>query len=705
MPQLDSIFRPRSIAVIGASQHPGKIGWEIVHNIIKYGFQGKLFPVNPSADFVHSLKSYKNVKDIPDDVDLAILVVPRSKVLQAVDDCGAKGISGLVVITAGFKEVSEEGAKLEEQLKQKVRKYGIRMVGPNCMGIINTEERVQLDATFAPELPVRGKVGFVSQSGALGVTILSLSRERNLGFSMFASVGNKTDVSSNDLLEYWKNDPDTDLVLLYLENFGNPKRFTQLARKFTRHKPILAVKSGRTPAGARAASSHTGALATLDVGTDAIFEQCGVLRANTIDELFDYATALSSQPLPVDHRVAILTNAGGPGIMATDAAVGLNLQLADYTSETRDALRKIIPAESNPNNPLDLLAGATPEDYRKALDILLKDRNIGAVLVISVPPIMVDPVQVATAVSEVSKQQTKPVLGCFMGVKDILRIIRDTSQSMIPLYAFPESAVRALNGMVQYSRIKNRTYEEPHQFEVDRKRAEEVITTAAKENRIQLTQPEIQVLFKSYGIPVPDTIQARSIAEAVSGAEKIGFPVVVKAWMKTKQHKSDFGGVSVDLRNGEEVESAYRKMEMRIQQEGLHPEFQGVDLQPMIRGGKEVIIGVFQDATFGSLLLFGLGGIYVETMKDTIFRAVPITQSDALHMIRNIKGFPLLNGIRGEQPVDLEFLVEILQRISQLASDYPQIRELEINPFIITPDQKFSAAVDVRAYLALGSKG
>ncbi len=726
MHQLDTIFRPRSIAIIGASQFPGKIGWEIVHNIIKYEFQGKLFPVNPRADFVHSMKCYRSVVDIPDHIDLAILSVPRSEVLAAVDECGKKGIPGLVVITAGFKEVNQEGAALEKQLVEKVRYYGMRMVGPNCMGIINTDPAIRLDATFAPELPVRGSVGFISQSGALGVTILSLSRERHLGFSMFASIGNKSNLSSNDLLEYWEEDPDTQMVLLYLENFGNPRKFTQLARRFTRNKPVLAVKSGRTGAGAKAASSHTGALVTLDVGTDAIFEQCGVLRANTIDELFDYATALSSQPLPADNRVAILTNAGGPGIMATDAGVSSGLQLAEYTSGTREALRKIIPPESNPNNPLDLLAGATPDHYEKALDVLLQDPGVSAVLVISVPPIMVDPVKVATAVSRVASRFSKPVLGCFMGVQDILRTIQQTSQSfscnaghirnnekpasktadpelhfqgsVIPLYAFPESAVRALNGMVRYAQIRRRTYEEPIRFPVNKTDTENIFRKVHTEERSVLTQREVHDVLVAYGIPVPLICIAKSPEEAAVKAREIGFPVVMKALMKTRQHKSDFGGVAIDLRNTDEVLDAYRHMESRIADRDLTHEFEGVYLQPMVRGGKEVILGVSYDNTFGSLLMFGMGGIYVETMKDTIFRTIPITNQDARQMIESVKGYPVLKGVRGEPSVDLSFLAEILQRCSQLASDFYFIREMEINPFVITPEQNTSLAVDARIY-------
>lgn len=699
MHELDAIFRPSSVAVIGASQQPGKIGYEIVHNIIKYGFQGKLFPVNPRAEFVHSMKCYPSILEIPDTVDLAIIVVPREKVLNTVDECGARGVKGLVVITAGFKETSEEGHRLEKQLAEKVRGFGMRMVGPNCMGVINTEPSVQMDATFAPELPRRGKIAFISQSGALGVTILSLSRERHLGFSMFASIGNKTNLSSNDLLEYWEDDPDTQMVLLYLENFGNPRRFTQIAKRFTRKKPLLVVKSGRTVAGARAASSHTGAMANRDVATDAIFDQYGVLRANTIDELFDYATALASQPLPRDNRIVILTNAGGPGIMATDVCVNLGLELAEYEPHTREALQKIVPAESNPNNPLDLLAGATHENYRTALDILLQDQNVNAALVINVPPIMVDPVKVATAVSEVAGKYGKPVLGCFMGVKDILRTIQETSQSIIPLYAFPESAARALSGMVRYSRLRQQEYGEPTVFDVQKSAAEQIFRKARAEQRTVLSADEMGALLRAYGIPTAEIRNARSLDEVVQQARKLGYPVVMKALLEKTQHKSDIGGVAVDLRTDSEVIDAYNHIAEGVRKHGLESEWHGVYLQPMVRGGKEVILGMTYDATFGPMIMFGLGGVYVETMKDTIFRIAPITAADARIMIRSVKAFPLLQGVRGEPGADLDFLAEVLQRLSQLSYDFHFIKEIEINPFMASPRRENCLAVDARIYL------
>ncbi len=698
MHQLDAIFRPHSVAVIGASQHPGKIGWEIVHNIIRYEFQGKLFPVNPNAGYVHSMKCYAKITDIPDQVDLAIIVVPREHVFSVLDDCGRKGVQGIVMITAGFKEVNEEGARLEKLLAEKLGLYGIRMVGPNCMGVINTNSDVRLDATFAPELPVRGKIGFISQSGALGVTILSLSRERNLGFSMFASIGNKTNLSSNDLMEYWENDPETEMVLLYLENFGNPRKFTQITKRLTQRKPILAVKSGRTLAGARAASSHTGAMANQDVATDAILEQCGVLRASTIDELFDYAVALSSQPLPENNRVAILTNAGGPGIMATDACVSLGLELADFEEKTREALRQILPAETNPNNPLDLLAGATPDHYKRALDALLRDSGVGSVLLINVPPIMIDPVQVAVSASQIAAGYHKPVLGCFMGVEHILQTIRETSHKLIPLYAFPESAARALHGMCRYARVRSDVHQEPVAYPVQKENADQILLSARNDGRETLSPVEMQRLLHAYGIPSAPLLMARSENEAVARANELGYPVVLKVHLAHLQHKSDFGGVILDLRTDSEVRGAFAKIYDRVQERGLDSEWRGVLVQPMVRGGKEVILGMSSDPVFGPLLMFGMGGIYVESMKDTTFRVIPITPQDARNMVESIRGFPLLRGVRGEPSVDLDFLAEMLQRLSQLCVDFDTIREIEINPFLASAARESSLALDARIY-------
>ena len=699
MHDLHPIFRPRSIAVIGASKSPGKIGWEIVHNIIRYGFTGKLFPVNPNADSVHSLKCYANIRDIEDEVDLAVIVVPRNLVLDRIEECGQKGVKGLVLITAGFKEVSEEGARLENLVAEKIKAHGMRMIGPNCMGVINTDPAVSMNATFAPELPIRGKIAFVTQSGALGVTILSLSRERNAGFSMFASIGNRTDISSNDLLEFWEDDPDAAIVLMYLENFGNPKHFAQIARRFAAKKPVLAVKSGRTLQGARAASSHTGALASADVASDAIFDQCGILRAQTIDELFDYATALVSQPLPKGNRIAILTNAGGPGIMATDACVSLGLQLPDFGEKTKTALSKILPPEANPNNPLDLLAGAGPEHYRKTLDLLLKDESVDAVLLINVPPIMIDPVEVATTVTEVASNYQKPVVGCFMGIQDILKTIQDTKRTIIPLYAFPESAAKALNALVRYQHLKGQLHGEPKTFDVQKNVAAQILEKARSEKRITLRPAEIVLLLQAYGIPTAPVMEVHSLEEAIFQARKLGYPVVMKAIMETRQHKSEFGGVMVDLRTDTEIIEAYELMSGRIREQKLEKDWQGFYLQPMIKGGKEVILGMTMDPTFGALLMFGMGGIYVETMKDVTFRIIPITENDAKSMIESIRGYPLLQGVRGEPPVDLKILAEALQRLSQLCNDFPIIKEIEINPFFVSSRKDSCLALDSRIYL------
>jgi acetyl coenzyme A synthetase (ADP forming)-like protein len=454
---LDAIFRPKSIAIVGVSRRRGSIGREILHNLIEYEFNGAIFPINPHAEVIHSLKCYPSVLDVPQAIDLAIIVVPKEQAVEAVEECGKKGIKGIVMITAGFREVGGPGAEREEKLAQVIKRYGMRMVGPNCMGVINTDPQYRMDATFAPSLPIEGNIGFLSQSGALGAAILDYALDLNLGFSMFVSMGNKVDISGNDLLEYWQYDDNSKVLLLYLESFGNPRKFTQLAREIVKEKPIIAVKSGRTRAGAKAASSHTGALAGLDVGTQALFEQCGVLRVNTVEELFDLAQAFSKQPIPKGKRVGILTNAGGPGIMATDAVINLGLHMAAFSDATISQLREFLSPEASFSNPLDMIAGANHETYLRSLRILLKDEGIDAMLVIFVHPVYVDAQKIAEAIIQASQEQSeKPVLCCFMGKKDELSGIEELQKAGLPSYLFPESAAMALAAMEKYNRIRNR---------------------------------------------------------------------------------------------------------------------------------------------------------------------------------------------------------------------------------------------------------
>ena len=692
---LDVIFRPRSIAVIGASPRRGSIGHEILHNLIEHDFQGVVFPVHPTARVIHSIKAHPTVLDIPDPVDLAVVVVPYRHVLQVVEECGRKGVRGLVVITAGFREVGGEGIAREEALLDLVREYDMQLVGPNCMGVINTEPGVSMNATFAPTFPPPGPIGFVSQSGALGVTILDHARELGLGFSMFVSVGNKADVSGNRLIEYWGRDPGTRLIVMYNESFGDPRRFTQLARSVTKEKPILAVKAGRTRTGARAASSHTGALAGTDVAVDALFEQCGVIRATTLEELFDFAMAFSNQPVPRGDRVAIITNAGGPGILTADACESLGLEIAPLAEKTRKRLRAEVPEEASVENPVDLIASADAAIYRVALDIVLQDPNIDAAIAIFVPPVQVDAGSVATGIAEIVARHDKTVLGCLMGKKGLHVGMTELKRRNIPAFMFPESAARALAAMCRYRRWRDRPLGEVVEFDVDRERAADAIESARRNGRQHLTLGEVEEVLDAYGIPLAESRFAGSADAAVEAAEEVGWPVVLKVEAPSVVHKTDVGGVRLRLEGADEVREAFAGIEAAV---GLGW-MEGVRVQRMVDGGRETVIGMTNDRLFGPIIMFGLGGIHVEVLKDVVFRIAPISGVDAGEMVRSLRGDALLSGVRGEPPVAFDALEDVIQRVSQLVLDLPEIAEMDINPFLAFPQRERSVAVDGRIRL------
>ncbi len=700
---LDAIFRPRSVAVIGASRDRTSIGREILHNIIEYEFNGTVFPVNPKATTVHSLKSYPDVVSIPDPIDLAVIVVPRQHVAGVVDQCGRKGVKGAVVITAGFKEVGGEGVQRELELVEKIRGYGMRLVGPNCMGVVNTDPDVRLNATFAKAVPLAGdatgKIGFISQSGALGEAILANARDLNLGISMFASTGNKADISGNDLLEYWEDDPSVSIILMYLESFGNPDKFTQIARRITRKKPILAVKAGRTTSGARAASTHTGSMAGLDVAVESLLGQCGVIRAATIEEMFVYAQTLSKQPIPAGGRIGIVTNAGGPGILAADACENLGLALPQLSPASLDALRKVLPPEGTPANPIDLIASAGPERYEPAVRIALEDDTIDALLVIFVSPIMIDAHAVARAIVSSATAyagRPKPIVTCFMGKVGWEEGIRELEGNGIPVYRFPELAAEGLAAAVRYRGILSREEGERVTFEVEGSRAALITAAAAGAGRDALGILEAKDLLEAYGIPFTPCRRVVSPAEAIAFGLEAGYPIVLKADSPGIVHKTEQKAVRLDLRNGDEAGAAFTELNKALRR--IDPQA-SIIAQKMIKGGKEVILGAFHDPQFGPVGMFGLGGIYVEVLKDVAFKVLPITDQDAAEMIRSIKGYPLLSGVRGEASVDIASLERMLLRLSQLVIEREEIDSLDINPFIVTVPGEPSMAVDARIRL------
>jgi acetyl coenzyme A synthetase (ADP forming)-like protein len=704
---LDAVLRPRSVAVVGASRREGSIGRAVLRNLIEFGFQGPVYPVHASSDHVLSIRAWPSVEAIPGPVDLAVVVVPRSQVLEVAQACVRKGVRGLVVITAGYREIGPEGAAEEAKITQLLRQHGIRMIGPNCMGILNTDPRVALNASFSAVQPAFGKAGFASQSGALGEVVLATAKAVGLGISQFVSLGNKADVSGNDLLAWWATDPQTQVVLLYLESFGNPYRFSALARQVTRvhGKPILAVKSGRTRQGAAAASSHTGALAGSDRAVGSFLSECGVIRCNTVRQLFDFGLGFCNQPLPRGRSVAILTNAGGPGIMATDACVQVGLEIATLGQETLAALRRVLPAEASVRNPLDMIASGGPEQYRECVAAVLADPAVDSLLVIFVSPVVTDPTAVARGIVDGVESglkrsgMAKPVLACFMGGRggagEDIAVLR---KAHIPCYPFPEGAVQTLAAMTRFHEWRSRPAGKVVHHEVDLERARAVVSRARKAGLQWLQSDDAIELLDAYGIPTAPGRRVQTPEEAIEFAERVGYPVVLKLDLPELLHKSDAGGVKVDLRSAGEIKGAFWDLKESLAKQGIGDARHLV--QKMITGGRETIIGASQDATVGHVIMFGLGGVFVELMHDVAFRVHPLTDADAAHMIREIRGWPLLAGYRGAAGVDVERLQDVLLRVSQLVSDFPEIAEMDLNPFIAEPKGRPSVAVDARVRLA-----
>ncbi len=690
-PNLDPIFSPRSVAVIGASRRRDSIGFALLHNLVMEEFEGSIYPVNPSASSIHSLKAYPSLAAIPDPVDLAIIAVPRDAVRGVIEQCLDKKVGGLLVITAGFSETGPAGAALESEMRDLVREAGVRMIGPNCMGVLNTDPEVRLNATFAPTPARAGSIGFVSQSGALGVAILNAAQDLGVGLTQFASMGNKADVDGNDLLEFWEDDEGTRVICMYLESFGNPRRFTEIAKRVGRKKPILVVKSGRTAEGARAASSHTGAIAGTDVTVSAFLEQCGVLRANTISELFNIAKALSRCPLPAGDRVGIVTNAGGPAIMATDSCINLGLRLSELSSATREELASFLPAEASLTNPVDMIASAMPADYARALDLVLRDDQVDMALVINVTPLLATPTDVMEAITKTAERHSKPVLAVIMATEDFYEEMKSRSGHP-PIYRFPEPAARTLAQLVRYANWRRRPADETAPaFTVDDDAVGRILQAAPEG---YLGDAEAFRVLRHYGVPLVVGRTVDNPEQALEVAKEIGYPVVVKAIGAGLIHKSDVGAVKIDLRTPADLSEAMTQIDAALEAEGVAAERYLV--QELARGGHEVIFGVSTDPRFGPLLMFGLGGKYVEVFRDVRFGVTPLAPGEARDMIQRLRGFSLLEGVRGEPPADLARLEETLLRIAQLVTRHPRILELDINPFLAAPAGIESKALDVR---------
>ncbi len=693
--ELDYIFRPRSVAVIGASRRKGSIGREILHKLLMYEFNGKVFPVNPSAQVIHSIKSYSTILDVPDAVDLAIIIIPKESVKEVVRQCGEKGVKGLIVITAGFSETGPEGRAREHEVLKVVREYGMRMIGPNCFGVVNADAEINLNATFGKTSPTQGNVGFITQSGAMGEAIMNHANELGIGFSIIASIGNKADISSNDILEYLKNDPNTDVILMYLENFGNPRNFTRIAREVSRLKPIAAVKSGRTKLGAQAASSHTGALAGMDVGVDALFEQTGVIRVDTIEELFDVASALSSQPVPKGNKVVVVTNAGGPGILATDAMINSGMEMPSLTPSTVKELRNFISNEASFSNPMDMVAGAGPREFKLTLESIKKDKRFDIIVPIFVPPVMLDELEVAQHIQAALAGTEKAIYACLMGAGESSPGIEYLKTHGIPVYIFPEAIAKTLGSINKYKNWLSRPGGKFHTFKVNTDRVKQIVDQTIKRKDGVIVGVEALKILEAYGIQAAHYRYARNVQEAISMARNISYPVVMKIASPQILHKTEAGGVIVDLRSDSEVENAFKKLKQRVEKLNKTDDF-SVAIQQMITGAVETVIGMTTDPSFGPLIMFGLGGIYVEIMKDVAFRINPLTDQNAKEMIRSLHSYPLLTGFRGAEPVHLKTIEETLLRLSQLVKDFDCFTEIDINPFIVSPEKEKCKAVDAR---------
>lgn len=681
---LKLFFEPRGVAVIGASRQRGTIGGEILHNLLSYGFKGPVYPVNPSATVIQNVPSFPSIEDVPGPVDLAVIVVPAAAVVEVAAACARKGVKALVVISAGFSETGVEGKARQADLVNVCRGAGMRLIGPNCMGIANTNPEVLLDATFAPGFPPRGRVGFSSQSGALGLAIMEFASSLGLGISTFVSVGNKADISGNDLLRYWETDDDTDVILLYLESFGNPKKFSEIARRVGRKKPIAVVKSGRSAAGARATSSHTGALiAASDVTVDALFRQAGVVRTDTLAELFDVAALLANQPLPAGRRVGIITNAGGPAILCADACEARGLEVPVLSENSQTKLRAFLPAGASVGNPVDMIASAPAEHYKHAIEIVGTDENVDSLIVIFTPPLVTRADAVARSIIEAAPQigNQKPMLTVFLSAHDAPKELQ-TEKLAIPSYAFPETAAIALARATRYARWRERRETYPARFQdIRTDEAASVVAAALARGDGWLTPDEVAQICLCYGLPLIEQRVVSNVEEAAAIAAQIGGEIALKAVAPGLVHKTEAGAVRLRLHDPETVQTAAQEMNERLSAQGHSPS--GFVVQKMAKRGVEMLVGVVHDPQFGPVVACGAGGVQVELLKDVSVRLSPLSNEDASEMIRELKTYPLLTGFRGSAPADVGALERALLRVSAMVEDLPQIAELDCNPFVI----------------------
>jgi acetyltransferase len=710
---LDAIFSPHSLAVIGASNTPGKVGHDIFVNILKGGYRGTLYPVNPKARSVSSVKAYPTISDVPDSVDLAMIILPPRPALTAIEEAIDKGVKGVVIVSAGFREVGGEGLEIENTIVDLCRQAGVRMVGPNCLGVINPLSNVRLNASFSARMPKAGNISFISQSGALCTAVLDFAADRDFGFSKFISIGNKADIDELDLLRYFHKDEDTEVIMLYLEELRRGPEFIKAVKEITsgdfRPTPVLVIKSGRTAAGAQAAASHTGALAGTEGVYDAIFQQSGIIRVDSIDELFDFATAFAyknesalgkfRRKVPAGNRVAIVTNAGGPGIVATDMTVSSGLQLAGFREETIEVLASHLPKTANLQNPVDVIGDAPMDRYENALAAVIRDEGVDGALVILTPQSMTDVLGTAEAIVRIARRSSKPILCCFMGIIDVSSGVKYLQEHGVPVFKFPENAAKTFGALYQYSQWLNRQRMAQFELRPDRDRASQIVRDWLEAGKTHIGELEGIELLRCYGFNVLSNELAKTEDEAAAIAADTGFPVVLKIVSEQILHKSDAGGVVLGLDNPEDVKKAFGDIVKNAAEYSPEAVIDGVLVQKMAPAGSEVILGLNRYPVFGPLLMVGIGGIFVEVFQDVVFRLAPIGRNEARRMVRQIKGYRLFQGFRGRPPADVEIIEKSLVSLSNLAVNHPEIIELDINPLLIHDKGQGATAADCRIIL------
>ncbi len=690
----DILFKPDSIALVGASKVPGKVGYSLLKNIKEGGYQGRIYPVNPTTPEILGMQVYPDIKSIPGTVDLAVFMIPPKAIIASFKDCAEKKVKFAVVISAGFKEVGVEGALLEKQLKEQADAYGIRVVGPNCLGIIDTKSR--LNASFAADMPLSGDISILSQSGALLTAILDWALANDMGFSKFVSLGNKADLNEADFIEYLADDPDTKVILGYIEGVADGKAFLEKAYRASKKKPVILIKAGGTKVGARASSSHTGTLAGSDAAFDAAFKQTGVIRAHTIEELFDIGKLLESQPLPSDGGLAIVTNAGGPGIITADATERAGLRLARVSDDSVLALKKVLPPSAAFGNPFDIIGDALADRYKSAIDIIMQDKDVAGMFILLTPQDMTEIDKTAEIAVAASKHANKPILAGFMGGRDVATGIKILNNGRVPNYIFPESAIKAYRIAIDYKEWRIKPEKTYRNFTVDLRSVQHDLNTVQASGRSSLVDVEARKVVEAYGFRTPKSMLANTLDQAKSYAETAGYPLVMKIASPDILHKTDVGGVVVGINSLQQVEEAFSSITNNAKKFMPSARIWGVVLQQMVLTGTETIVGMHIDPNFGPLIMFGLGGIYVEVLKDVSFRVAPVSESDAQEMIREIRSYPLLQGVRGARKRDIDAIADALLRVSQLVTDNPEIVELDINPLLVQAEGEGALAVDAR---------